>query len=259
MPNLKPIRPECSPKLKLTELVEQEDGARWFVFEDPSDYRRFTILTSAGRERVRSAGGGVLKNLIDDYRSAELNESNTMEGPKTPTRIFLGKGQEAKVFSMGEYAVRETQGTKGLYVALGELQRMDAINGVIEGGLPRWLNLPSHYALHVDPKRSMTYTLMDRINGGLTVEDVIEYPYIAEDRKVVVEKELGAYTADAQIRVPHLYERAQVALDETIRQAGKRPEHYLTDWVPRNVIVEHLDTPIAGESYCLNVIDQYRA
>jgi hypothetical protein len=137
---------------------------------------------------------------------------------------------------------------------------MDAINNVVEHGLPRWLKLPTHYALHSDPVQQKTYTLMERIDGGVTVEDVIEYPDIPQRRADTVDKEIGDDITDAKEKVPELYERAYKVLSEAIRASGRDPANYLTDWKPRNAIIEgRLVTPIAGSNYRLSVIDQYQA
>lgn len=240
--------------------VDQPDGAVWAVYEDPTDIRRYSILTSSGQEQFHGDGLGPLRSLIHQYRAAEVG-SIALLGESPGIRKELGRGQEAIVYAMGPYAVREEPGIKGVYAALGELERMDAINGIIEGGTPRWLNLPKHYALHSDPERLKTYTLMDRVNGGLTAADIIDYPEIEPHRAALVEAELGgdAGIEEAKARVPVLYDRAHVILSDAITEAGKIPDHYLTDWKPRNVIVERFKTPIANEKYNLNVIDQYRA
>ena len=239
--------------------VDQEDGARWSVFYNPHHLEGYTILTSEGNTLVQNQNENELRSLVHRYRAAEFG-GIALFGEDSTMRQELGRGTEAIVYRMGQFAVREQVGLIGMYVALGELQRMDAINGVIEHGLPRWLHIPSHYALHADPKQQKTYTLMDRVDGGITVEDVVGYPNaIQKKRAHVVEKDLGEHIDEAQEQVPELYDRAHIILSDAIRDAGKLPESYLTDWKPRNVVIERLSTPVAGSNYNLNVIDQYAA
>jgi hypothetical protein len=241
--------------------VDQESGARWAVYSDPNHVEGFTILTDAGVALMGERRNNPIRGLIRQYRAAEIG-SIALLGEDPDMRQELGTGQEATVYSMGPYAVREVQGVPGLFKALGELQRMDAINDVIEHGLPRWLTLPAHYALHADPKRQKTYTLMDRVNGGLTVEDVIKYPDIPEQRAKMFEAAFGSSNSSgdsAQEKVPQLYDEAYEVLAEAIRKSGRDPSNYLTDWKPRNALVEKLKTPVAGSKFHLSIIDQYQA
>lgn len=238
--------------------VDQEDGARWSIYEDQSDIRRFTILTSSGGELMNGPQKEQLESLVQQYRAAELG-GVALDGTSPDIRQELGRGQEAIVYRLGPYAVREEKSIKGVYVALAELSRMDAINDVIDEGLPRWLNLPAHYILHSDPSTQKTYTLMDRIDGGITVEDIVNYPSIPDAKAEAVQKEVGEHLEDAQEKVPPLYDRAHKILSDAIESKGKSPDKFLTDWHERNVIVERQHTPVAGSNYLLNVIDQYRS
>ena len=247
-----------NPKLEFTEQFEMEDGARWRVFEDPGDHRRYAVMTSAGQERLKGEEQDSIRALIDQYRVAELG-GIALLGENPNIRQELGRGQEATVYSMGNFAVREERGIKDLYASIGQLERMDAISGFIDAGMPRWLNLPSHYALYSDPERQKTYTLMDRINGGLTAEDVINYPEVPESKSALIDKVIKPYIEDAKVRVPELFDEAHSILSASIKNAGKDPAKYLTDWHPRNAIIERRETPVAGSQYTLNVIDQYRS
>jgi hypothetical protein len=238
--------------------VDQDDGARWAVHEDPDDVSRYTILTSAGHDLVQGTRSGELWSLMQQYREAELGQL-ALNGTGIGIRQELGRGQEAIVYSMGPYAVREQIGLKSVYHALGELERMDAINSVIETGLPRWLNLPAHYALQADPERGKTYTLMDRVDGGVTVEDVQNYPDLSPEKIAAVEKEVGHRIQEAQAKLPHLFDMAYEILARQIEEKGKDPSKFLTDWHPRNVLVQSLGTPVAGQRFGLSVIDQYRS
>jgi len=241
--------------------VEQADGAKWAVFENAHDNREYTILTSAGQELLQGQDSGELRSLIQRYRAVELG-GLALLGDDPNIRQELGRGREAIVYSMGPYAVREKIGIQDVYPALSELQRMDEINSVIELGLPRWLNLPVHYALHSrpDPLEPKTYILMDRIDSGVTVEDIIDYPDIDPTRAARLETYLGASGIEgAKEAIPELYGAAYQALAEAIEAAGKDPAKFLTDWEPRNALVEQLKTPVAGSNYSLSVIDQYRS
>lgn len=241
--------------------TEQPDGARWEVYEDPEDIRRYTILTSAGQDLLKGDKKDELRSLVDRYRAVELG-SIALLGEDPNIRKELGRGREAVVYSMGPYAVRERVGISDVYGALSELTRMDEINSFMEHGLPRWLNLPVHYALHARPDRQepKTFILMDRIDSGVTAEDIIDYPDIDPARAQRLKSYMGeAGIAEAKGEIPTLYDRAHEVLAGAIEAGGKDPAKYLTDWEPRNALVERLSTPVAGSNYTINVIDQYRA
>lgn len=239
--------------------VDQESGARWDIYERPNDPRAFTIITSSGREIYDDpTKAAELSTLLEKYQLTEEggDDTNNPEG----MRFKLGEGQEATVYSMGPYAVREEYGIKDVYVAIGQLQRMNAINGVMEQGLPRWLNLPPHYAMHTDPIRQKTYTIMQRVDGGLTVEDVLDFPDVSDQKLRLISSVMDA--AEMRIAAPKIrdkFDEAYTIIADALIAKGLDPEHYLTDWQPRNVLVAKLKTPVAKSDYSLNVIDQYRA
>jgi hypothetical protein len=255
-----------TPDIRMIPAGEdiQADGARWQILEDAADPGRFTILTSAGYELLSRdrAMRGTVRGLMEQYRAAELGEVVDL-GEPSETRHQLGAGGEAIVYSMGRYAVREEPVRRGFHDSLKGLRRMNALNRIIEGGVPRWLVVPTHYAVHVDPSSGdsgRTYTVMEKIDGGLTVEDIANYPATkrtAPHRAKIVEATLGNRVEDAKQKVPELFERAEGVLNAAIRNTGRYPGDLLIDWAPRNAVIEPLHTPIGDSNYRLAVIDQY--
>lgn len=238
--------------------VDQPNGAVWPVFYDFSTPGDLVVLTGAGQELYGDPERWErTSRLIHRYKIAEMGDT-ALQGSDPEIRQKLGQGQQATVYSMGPYAVREEAATKGDWAAIGELEGMALINELIEHGMPRWLHVPLHYAIHVDPLAQKTYTLMDKIDSGLTLEDIINYPEVPEERKTLVASELGDEVGAAQAVVPDLFDRAHDFLAEAIEANGKDTEEVLNDWEPRNVLVERLPYPIAGENYSLHVIDQHK-
>jgi hypothetical protein len=238
--------------------VDPDSGSVWSVFRDPKTLG-FTIITAAGAELLKDPEETVTE-LMRKYRSIELGKFALFR-KGVDIREILGQGQEAIVYSMGpDLAVREVPGIMSEAGAISHLQRMDRINSVIEHGLPRWLNLPVHYGLRADIRTNTTYTLMERIDHGITVEDIMKYPNeLPRERTKLIRNEMGGFISDAKKKVPALYDRAYEVLAQAIEETGKEVDHYLTDWKPRNVLVQgHQLIPIAGSSYTLTVIDQYR-
>jgi hypothetical protein len=245
--------------------IDQDSGARWSVYFNPDD-AGYSILTGKGMELLQQDGPKIAE-LMRLYRFSELSGrmsvlSEMQEEVPVGMRKFLGSGQEASVFRMGDFAVREVGGIKNHYPALGELTRMDAINSAIDHGLPRWLNLPAHYLLQADSETMRMYTIMDRINGGLTAEDIMNYPDFPEGqeyRAQIVEAELGENIGTAKRDIGAVYNKTHEILARALSERGHNPDDFLTDWEPRNVLVQWAHTPIAGSKYVVNVIDQYRS
>jgi hypothetical protein len=238
--------------------LEQDSGALWPVYNSREYENGFTIVTSAGSELVDQRMGEI-EGLVQQYRLAEMSDIAPRAQDESSIRSELGRGHEAIVYSMGSFAVREQIGITSFYTAVGQLQRMDAISDVIDHGLPRWLRLPIHYALIVDPSRQKTYTVMEKVNSGITLEDIEKYPHIAPTRRKTVLKSFGNGIMDAKKSIPDLFDKAHLALTEALTDSGKDPSMYLTDWAPKNAIVQPLRTPIARSRYLLSVIDQYMA
>jgi hypothetical protein len=232
----------------------QDDGAVWTAFFDKhSPDKRFLIVTSVGRELFldETLPYRVLKRLVQAYRSAESGSGHPS------VRDFLGQGQQARVFGLSRFAVRETGGIAPFYPSMSALDRMNKLSGVVEGGVPRWINVPRTYAFYSDPQTNKQYTLMDRLDSGVTVEDVTAFDEVSDHSRARVLREYGHQPTAPEVEDAHrLFDKAHRLLTTVIGARGHNPEEILTDWKARNVIIEPLSTPVGGERYLLNVIDQ---
>lgn len=238
--------------------ISQDDGAIWTAFYNrqcPDD--NYLLMTSSGRVLFLGENGTPfhkLKELFSGYRDAEIEGEEFDE-----RRNFLGKGQQATVYGMGWLAVREISGKQGLYRTISELQSMDELACVVEGGLPRWINVPHMFACYSDPELQKRYMLMQRIDSGLTIEDVVNYPNVDDHAAKRTLQELGREpNDDDKNELKRLFSTAWFVIGNVIKERGRTPESMLVDWEPRNVIVEALRTPIAGERFSLSIIDQYK-
>lgn len=241
--------------------VDQDNGARWSVYHAPETPEHYLTLTGAGREKLLHSSNA-FSTLFRKYTElAHINESNRPED----IRLLLGEGQEAKVYTMGsKFAVRETRGVDTPYRGLSELGRMNYLTSLIEGGTPRWLHTPDHYARLSDPHSNRVYTFMERIDNGITVEDLVNYP--DTPRVDAVQHYFGGQLRSerdqdeaiglARDRALDLFDRAHTIITDLVLSAGKSPDSVLTDWQQRNVLVEPVKTPVAGEQLRLNIIDQ---
>jgi len=236
--------------------VEQPDGAVWTTFYDrtrPDD--QYLIVTSSGRELFLGEKGTSyrgLRRMFSDYHQDEINDQASAK------RKYLGKGQQATVFGMDWLAVREIPGRQGVYRTLGELTSMDELATIVEEGLPRWLKVPHMYACYADPEKQKRYMLMEKVDTGLTIEDVLDYPNVNQHSADRVVGELGRTPTDEDREtLRRLFDRSYHILSTVIKAKGKDPDDYLVDWEPRNVLVESLRTPVASENFSLSIIDQY--
>ena len=241
------------------ERFTQDDGAMWTAFYDRHDTRKnpdfnYLIVTSSGREFFlgKTMPYAGLKSYFQRYRNGEADPTSTT------FRQFLGEGQQATVHSMGsKLAVREQAGTAHFYKALGDLTRMDLLASLIEGGVPRWISTPHVYAHYSDQAAGKQYTLMDRVDSGMNADDILNFNVASEHGKERVLRELGREPSDQDIEtVSRLFGTAESILIGVIESKGKDPAEILTDWAPRNVLVEPLATPIGGERFSINIIDQ---
>jgi len=236
------------------EDFTQDDGAIWTAFFDKREIdRRFLIITSAGREMF--VDGELpyqsLKKLFKAYRTAESGRGHPS------IRDYLGHGQQAQVFGLSKFAVRETNGNVPFYPTLSALDRMNKISAIVEGGIPRWINVPRTYAVYSDTETGKQYSLMDRLDSGVTVEDIANFDEVTDHSRARVLKEFGQRPTATQAEdAVRLFNKAENFLNAAIIGKGYNPEEYLTDWKMRNVIIEPLTTPVGGERYMLNIIDQ---
>ncbi len=237
------------------ESFTQDDGAVWTAFYDQRNPdQRYLIVTSSGRELFLHGDlpFRALKRAFHQYRAAE-------QGPGSKdTREFLGSGQQAEVFGLNaKLAVRETGGNETFYHALSDLTRQDRLISIVEGGLPRWINVPHTYALYSDTEAGRQYALMDRIDSGVTVQDIVDFDEVNNHSQQRVLKELGRKPTEQDAsEIGRLFDKAGNILNTVISARGYDPTEILTDWQTRNVIVEPLATPVGGEWYSLNIIDQ---
>lgn len=236
--------------------IEQEDGAVWqsYYDYDRNPDQHFLILTSAGREEFLHSplGYPTLKKLFRTYRKAET-------GPSHPSvRDFLGEGQQARVFGLtNRYAVREVLGNAPFYGALSDLTRIARLSAVVEGGLPRWIDVPPIYAMYSDAAAIKQYTLMKRIDSGMTVEDIADFDNVPDHAKMRTLREFGREPSqEDREKIILQFDKAKHILDSVISARGMNPDELLTDWAMRNVVVDRVMTPVAGERNILNIIDQ---
>lgn len=245
------------------EQYTQHDGAQWNVFYDKAKNpdKDFLLLTSSGREELlnppESIGFSGIKEFIRAYRDAE---SGIDHDKGEVVREYLGQGQQATVYGLGSYyAVREVGGNPSFYNTLSDVTRANRLASIVQGGLPRWIDVPPIYAVYSDSSVRRQYTLMKRVDNGLTVDDIVNFDdsknqNVSQGRAL---RQLGRPPHNEEKeKATELYDTAKDILSKVIKEKGGEPEELLSDWAMRNVLVDFVKTPVAGEKMIFHIIDQ---
>lgn len=234
---------------------EQFDGSRWRQYETDD---AIILLTAVGRSLAAKGG---LSKAIRAYRDDFIAGT---EGPEH-TRQPLASGGNAKVFSVNgdQLAIKEARldpGTDQLWPAM---LRMDRLKGAIESHSPHWVGLPKQYGLLVplqNPRQQ--FMLMEKIDSGVTVGDIINYPDDVEHRPADmpdrVRREFGHVTPELQDEIGNRFETLKATLRAALVAEDLSSDKYLPDIDNNefNVLVEPLDAPVAGSNHKFWVIDQ---
>jgi hypothetical protein len=243
-----------SPALKM-QTVERFDGSFWRQYESPES---LIILTSAGRELFGQGRiGPALTAYVDEY----LSEAAGKLDPRTPNRRYLADGGSAKVFTVGthELVIKEAKPLGDQL--LPALQRMDMLIGAVEQHCPRWIDIPKHYGVLIskhDPRKQ--FMLIEKIDCGVTVGDVLNYgkepreEHLETHVERIFGPELSAVQAEVARRFKEMTGRLRTALmNEYLSQDEYLPD---IDHNLYNIVLERLETPVAGSSLKFWVIDQ---
>lgn len=224
---------------------ERPDGALWQVYDLPSGGQ--VILTSQGRE-LFSRHPDALK-LMHEYRKSVIGRC----AGASAIRQHLKSGGNSDVYSVGpDLAVKEGLNTQSLMFALN---RMDGLFSVIEKSVPRWIDIPAHYGLLYSRELDRQYMLMQKVDNGVTVEDVLSLDEDPDTRQEV-EAVLGPMDIDRQEEVRRRFALTGIVLNAALASNDLDPSDYLPDFHPGNVLVTGVRTPIAGSNFKLWVIDQ---
>jgi len=226
----------------------RQDGAVWQRY-DLDDGQ--LVVTSRGRELFDHN-----PEIWDDLKAYRQDYEGSLSG-RAQNREFFAAGSNARVYKLNaDVLVREAWHG---HSSLDALDRMDKIQTVIEEGVPRWIAVPTYFGALATSVSSSEhqFTLMERIDAGITVKDIKEPESLSELERRGLTSELGPVTEKDRKEVVARYEESEQILHNAIAvSTGNSPLEYLTDWHEQNVVVERLSTPIAGSNFKLWLIDQ---
>ncbi len=227
--------------------IERPDGATWRSFETDSCE---VLLTSRGAELVDSTPD--IERVISLYMRKALGKTMLAGGG---IRTFFAEGSNSKIYTVSDdILMKETRG----HSMQAMLERMDVIDYVIDAGnVPRWIDMPDHYGIIIPKHDDMQYVMMQRIDGGVNVDHILNPDESSElERRGVLSEFGGEITAQTQNEVRQRYADCEKILHQAIAEEDLIPSDLLSDWHPGNVLVERLHTPIARSPYKMWVIDQ---
>lgn len=241
-----------APMLKW-RTFDRFDGAKWRQFESA---RAIFVATEEGRRLMAGAAiGGLLHDYMDDY--AQKRES------LSDTRQFIAKGGNASVFGVGDSRLVIKEKYPGGDDQLLSLYRMDQLSHAlrVDTECPKWLDIPNHYGTMIlKSDWSQQFTLIERIDDGVTVGDVLHYaaPPREPRLKESVDHLYGPITGEFQAEIADRYRLALGELRRALVHKYLSPDEFIPDidHNPYNIVLEPLETPLDGSSIKFWVIDQ---
>lgn len=150
-------------------------------------------------------------------------------------------GSKWRVYDVGDtgLVMKEAGNEQSIWFAL---ERLDYLYGICEQSLPPHIRIPEHYGALFSRNLDKQFLLMEKVNNGLTVQDVLN------DESEPEKAEL----------VEVLFDSAKPLLDKAIAAHATDdgyPHSLLVDWHEGNVIVD-FGKPAGEYPFTLYIIDQ---
>ncbi len=220
----------------ISEYLERYDGSRWKKYETPTG--GVLILTTRGQELM--SYNPILRKKIIDYKNLVKDDA------ENDLRKWFRAGGNGDVYTLGEdpLVVKEASTAHSLW---SSLDRMDYLHGICLKQLPAHIRVPEHYGIFFSrsPRVRRQYSLMEKVNDGLTVADLINGQgtnWPLKEREQAMSEFQG--------------------LEEVVRDAIKKapnrdmlPGNLLPDWDAGNTIVDFY-TPTRAKPFTFWIIDQ---
>lgn len=226
---------------------EKFDGSVWQQFETDNS---LIVVTGVGRQLLAGQHlSGLLHNYIDDHISGNDH-----------TRHFLAEGANSQVYTVGDQPLVIKESKEDGDELLPALERMDTLINAVEKHCPRWIDIPKHYGVLISKQDySKQFMLIEKIDDGITVGDILQ-PGDTEMRPTQnrISDIFGNVTDDFKDEVSNRFSTLQTRMRVALMAEYMTPDTYLPDIDNNlhNVVMERLDTPIAGSHIKYWVIDQ---
>ncbi len=158
-----------------------KESATCFRETDVSNWKHFPIeggyvvITDAGQEKIKN--DHEFLELLGQYRRDVRYVMNNV-------RQHFRSGGNSDVYHCGGHTViKEVIGTQSAYFAM---QRAENVRCLCDQVLPNYVSVPRHYALIFSTKLPRQYLIMEKVDDGITIEDIKEqnlYPEFRDDIK----------------------------------------------------------------------------
>jgi len=236
--------------------IKMSDGAIWRQFEIEGGV---IVLTSSGQELLKHQNPHTFFESLRQYKDAVEGRNHNGNA-----RQYLANGGNGEVYSIAGHSlvVKESRSSHSLYSAL---QRMDTLSRVIETHLPHWVSVVPHYGLITARNLDREYLLMQKIDNGISLEDLVQYVNRSSARSDSLTASIGKYFpnlnhADIEVLLDQVREledklKEYVNNSEALEQ-GHTYKSLMPDPNYANILVEPLNTPIGGKRFKLWIIDQ---
>lgn len=260
-----------SPELEW-EAQSMDDGELWFrttitgLSDDSLVPNGSMVVVTAEGKNLLTRKGLTVKKLLVYMRAS----SEHVQEPHV--RRYIAAGGNGTVYELGNtgLAMKEAGARHSVHSAM---ERMDSLYQLLEHAivtehLPGWIGLPKHYGYLVPPidaHNTRQYVLMEQIDGGVTVEDVLSILERGDAERNLIEKRLGHPITDEDIadigaQWQELQPLVQTAVNYENSLLPKDSRRSFKERVPDfhegNVLIEKLEKPIAGKRFKLWLIDQ---
>lgn len=223
------------------------------IHEDPRTGSHI-VATSMGADKLSAGSGDELQRLVGAGIAVDLGAS-ALVSAIAERGEYLGSGNEADVFGIGDIAIRRTRSPQSLLDTARMLGRMQPLSRVVESSGLDWVTIPAQYVTLVDGEKGEVFTLMDRVGDSVSAEDIQRYPKLCDSKMHEIEKIVGTRIQEAQRDIPAMIDAAYNILHGGLEIHGLDPGVHLADWNAQNILVTKSPT---GD-LALNVIDQYCA
>lgn len=222
--------------------IPRYDGGNWRTFQFRNGSK--LTLTSRGQELLKYNPD--LRRVLHGYKD-EATASNTKSSNEDELiRNFFRPGGNSRVYKVSDYELLVKEAKKGTRPSLEvALDSMDYLYGACLQYLAPYIRVPDHFGLFIAAETGVEYLLMQKINSGITVKDVIR------GRVSVNEEIVKLVEEDFNGLKPKVLDAVQ-----KVRQRFDIPfKNLLTDWTDENVLVD-LTTQPRKKPYTLWIIDQ---
>lgn len=155
---------------RLEDCFQETDVSDWRFFPIENGH---VVVTDSGKEKVKD--DGEILRLLRHYK-------NDIRDVMSNVRHHLKSGGNSDVYNCGDLTVvKEALGTQSAYYAM---QRAENVRCLCEQVLPDYVKVPAHYALVTSTNLTRQYLIMEKVNEGVTIEDIKErniYPEYRDD------------------------------------------------------------------------------